>query len=81
MIDYDTGNYLYREFSEHYCWNYTNKTWTRRSHKKVMGRIYTISSFHGEKFNLCVLLIHVKGPIEFDDLLTVNGFTRECHQL
>ena len=49
--------------------------------QKVMGRIYTISSFHGEKFNLCVLLIHVKGPIEFDNLLTVNGFTRECHQL
>ena len=49
--------------------------------KKVMGRIYTISSFHGEKFNLRVLLIHVKGSIGFDDLLTVNGFTRECHPL
>lgn len=45
--------------------------------KEVMGRIYTISSFHGEKFNLCVLLNHVKRPIGFDDLLTVNGLTRE----
>ena len=31
--------------------------------KKVMGRIYTISSIDGEKFNLRVLLNHVKGPI------------------
>ena len=45
--------------------------------KKVMGRIYTISSFHGEKFNLRVLLNHVKRPIVFNDLLTINGLTRE----
>ena len=45
--------------------------------KKVMGRIYTISSFHGEKFNLHVLLNHVKRPIVFNDLLTINGLTRE----
>ena len=64
MIDHDARNYLYREFPKNYCWNYTNKTWTRRiSHKKVMGRIYTISSIDGEKFNLRVLLNHVKGPI------------------
>ena len=45
--------------------------------KKVMGRIYTISSFHGEKFNLRVLLNYVKRPIGFDDLLIVNGLIRE----
>ncbi|KAK4596818.1 hypothetical protein RGQ29_014731 [Quercus rubra] len=72
MIDHDARNYLYREFPEHYCWDYKNKTWTRRSHKKVMGRIYTVSPFDGEKFNLRVLLNHVKGPTGFDDLLTVN---------
>ena len=45
--------------------------------KKVMGRIYTISSFYGDKFNLRVLLNHVKKPIVFNDLLTINGLTRE----
>ncbi|KAK4596817.1 hypothetical protein RGQ29_014730 [Quercus rubra] len=71
MIDHDARNYLYREFPEHYCWDYKNKTWTRRSsHKKVVGRIYTVSPFDGEKFNLRVLLNHVKGPTGFDDLLT-----------
>ena len=40
-----------------------------------MGKIYTVSPFDGEKFNLRVLLKHVKGPTGFDDLLTVNGIT------
>ena len=53
-----------------------NKTLThRRSHKKVMGRIYTVSPFDGDKFYLRVLLNHVKGPTGFDNLLTVNGIT------
>ena len=60
MIDHDARNFLYREFLEHYRWDYKNKTWTqRRSHKKVVNRIYTVSLFDGEKFNLCVLLNHV----------------------
>ncbi|XP_075654860.1 uncharacterized protein LOC142625034 [Castanea sativa] len=76
MIDHDARNYVYREFPEHYCWDYKNNIWTRRrSHKKVVGRIYTVSPFDGEKFNLRVLLNHVKGPTGFDDLLTVNGIT------
>ena len=76
MINHDARNYLYREFLEHYRWDYKNKTWTRRrSHKKVVDRIYTVSPFDGKKFNLCVLLNHVKGPTGFDDLLTVNGIT------
>ncbi|XP_075659192.1 uncharacterized protein LOC142629089 [Castanea sativa] len=74
MIDHDARNYLYREFLEHYCWDYKNNIWTRRrSYKKVVGRIYAVSLFDGEKFNLRVLLNHVKGPTRFDDLLTVNG--------
>ena len=40
-----------------------------------MGRVYTVSSFDGEKFNLGVLLNHVKEPTGFDNLLTVNGIT------
>ena len=40
-----------------------------------MGKVYTVSPFDGENFNLHVLLNHVKGPIGFDDLLTVNEIT------
>ena len=46
-----------------------------------MGRIYTVSPFDGEKFNLRVLLNHVKGPIGFDDLFTMNGITYPTFKL
>ena len=54
MIDHDAWNYLYREFPKHYYWDYKNKTLTRRrSHQKVVGRVYTVSPFDRGKFNLC----------------------------
>ncbi|KAL0007370.1 hypothetical protein SO802_008872 [Lithocarpus litseifolius] len=75
-IDADARQYLYREFSEHYCWNRNSKSWRRRiSNKKVIGRIYTVSPSEGERFYLRVILNHVKGPTGFQDLLTVNGIT------
>ena len=75
-IDADARQYLYREFPEHYCWNRNSKSWRRRiSHKKVIGRIYTVSPSEGERFYLRVILNHVKGPTEFQDLLTVNEIT------
>ena len=75
-IDADARQYLYREFLEHYCWNRNSKSWRRRiSHKKVIGRIYTVSPSEGERFYLRVILNHVKGPTEFQDLLTVNEIT------
>lgn len=75
-IDADARQYLYREFPEHYCWNRNSKSWRRRiSHKKVIGRIYTVSPSEGERFYLRVILNHVKGPTGFQDLLTVNGIT------
>ena len=40
-----------------------------------MGKVYIVSSFDGEKFNLGVLLNHVKEPTGFDNLLIVNGIT------
>ena len=46
-----------------------------------MGKVYTVSPFDGEKFNLHVLLNHVKGPIGFDDLLTVNEITYPTFKL
>ncbi|KAJ1425549.1 hypothetical protein SESBI_10897 [Sesbania bispinosa] len=42
----------------------------RRSNNKV---IYTVSPTEGEKFYLCVLLSHLRGPTSWESLLTVNG--------
>ncbi|KAJ1377204.1 Helitron helicase-like domain [Sesbania bispinosa] len=66
--------YLYKEIPEHYCWHQRDKEWNpRRSRKKVIGRIYTVSPTEGEKLYLRVLLSHIRGPTSWESLLSVNG--------
>ena len=61
--DPEARRYLYREISEHYSWHQKDKEWRRRrSQKKVIGRIYTVSPSEGEKFYLHVLLSNLRGP-------------------
>ncbi|KAI5408976.1 hypothetical protein KIW84_054703 [Lathyrus oleraceus] len=74
QMDPDARNYLYREIPEHYCWLKGVKKWQRRRTKrKVIGRIYTVSPSEGEKFYLRVLLSHLRGPTSWECLLTHNG--------
>ena len=66
-------SYLYREILEHYCWHKRYKKWfQRRSNRKFVGRIYTISPLKGEKFYLCVLLSHLRGPTSWEYVLSLN---------
>ncbi|XP_016168672.1 uncharacterized protein LOC107611233 [Arachis ipaensis] len=65
---------LYREIPEYYSWHSKEKEWRRRrSQKRAIGRIYTISPTEREKFYLRILLSNVREPTGWDDLLTVNG--------
>ncbi|CAK8574133.1 unnamed protein product [Lathyrus sativus] len=74
QMDPHATNYLYREIPEHYCWLKGVKKWQRRQRKrKVIGRIYTVSSSEGEKPYLRVLLSHLRGPTSWEYLLTHNG--------
>ncbi|XP_050896077.1 uncharacterized protein LOC127102785 [Lathyrus oleraceus] len=74
QMDPHARNYLYREIPEHYCWLKGVKKWQRRRTKrKVIGRIYTVSPSEGEKFYLRVLLSHLRGPTSWECLLTHNG--------
>ncbi|XP_075112513.1 uncharacterized protein LOC142182255 [Nicotiana tabacum] len=52
------------------------KIWTKRKTRSVIGRIATANRREGERYYLRLLLNHVRGPLSFKDLLTVNG--REC---
>ncbi|XP_027941254.1 uncharacterized protein LOC114195057 [Vigna unguiculata] len=71
--DPQSRTFLYRKIPEHYCWNNRHKEWyPRRSNKKVIGRIYTVSPFEGDKFFLWVLLSHIRGPTSWEYLLSPN---------
>ncbi|KAI5428568.1 hypothetical protein KIW84_033531 [Lathyrus oleraceus] len=76
LRDPQARKYLYREIPEHYCWNKRDMEWhRRRSTRKVIGRIYTVSPSEGDKFYLRLLLSHVTGPTSWEYLLTNNGMT------
>jgi hypothetical protein len=76
LRDPQARKYLYREIPEHYCWNKRDMEWhRRRSTRKVIGRIYTVSPSEGDKFYLRLLLSHVIGPTSWEYLLTNNGMT------
>ncbi|KAI5402370.1 hypothetical protein KIW84_050113 [Lathyrus oleraceus] len=76
LQDPQARKYLYREIPEHYCWNKWDMEWhRRRSTRKVIGRIYTVSPSEGDKFYLQLLLSHVIGPTSWEYLLTNNGMT------
>ncbi|XP_050896186.1 uncharacterized protein LOC127102912 [Lathyrus oleraceus] len=76
LRDPQARKYLYREIPEHYCWNKRDMEWhRRRSTRKVIGRIYTVSPSEGDKFYLRLLLSHVTGSTSWEYLLTNNGMT------
>ncbi|XP_074318892.1 uncharacterized protein LOC141655727 [Silene latifolia] len=66
--------YLYPNFTEHYRWDTTQRTWFKRKTKSiVIGRLVFVSPSEGERYFLRLLLAHVKAPKSFEDLRTVNG--------
>ncbi|XP_050915733.1 uncharacterized protein LOC127130809 [Lathyrus oleraceus] len=76
LRDPQARKYLYREIPDHYCWNKRDMEWHhRRSTRKVIGTIYTVSPSEGDKFYLRLLLSYVTGPTSWEYLLTNNGTT------
>ncbi|XP_021728316.1 uncharacterized protein LOC110695386 [Chenopodium quinoa] len=77
----DGPQYLYSEFSEHFVWTASAKTWTKReTKKKVIGRMAFVSPSEGERYYLRLLLANVRGPKSFQDLRTVNGYIHATYQ-
>ncbi|KAK9689010.1 hypothetical protein RND81_09G027900 [Saponaria officinalis] len=51
------------------------KTWFRRKNKLIVtGRLAFVAPAEGERYFLRLLLLHVRGPKSFEDLLTVDGY-------
>ncbi|XP_070019675.1 uncharacterized protein [Nicotiana sylvestris] len=49
--------------------------WTRRIKGKVIGRVVTCHPIEGERYYLRLLLMNVRGPKSYQDLLTVDGIS------
>ena len=74
---------LYHDIPLHFTWDSSRKRWRPRPNrvperpsynyntgkKPVVGRINTCSPKNLEKYALCMLLLNIKGPESFDDLL------------
>ncbi|XP_042988822.1 uncharacterized protein LOC122316361 [Carya illinoinensis] len=73
QVDQNARKLLYKEFPEFYVWSQQYKMWTIRKKQVVIGRIVTANPFEGEMYYLRMLLNHIRGPLSFDHLKTVNG--------
>ncbi|XP_012849577.1 PREDICTED: uncharacterized protein LOC105969365 [Erythranthe guttata] len=66
---------LYKEFPEYFVWEPAKKKWKVRQKQAVVGRLCTVNPFEGERYFERLLLMNVRCPTSFKDLLTVNGHT------
>nr|XP_016471553.1 PREDICTED: uncharacterized protein LOC107793670 isoform X1 [Nicotiana tabacum]XP_016471558.1 PREDICTED: uncharacterized protein LOC107793670 isoform X1 [Nicotiana tabacum]XP_016471563.1 PREDICTED: uncharacterized protein LOC107793670 isoform X1 [Nicotiana tabacum]XP_016471572.1 PREDICTED: uncharacterized protein LOC107793670 isoform X1 [Nicotiana tabacum]XP_016471583.1 PREDICTED: uncharacterized protein LOC107793670 isoform X1 [Nicotiana tabacum]XP_016471591.1 PREDICTED: uncharacterized pro len=66
-------NLLYREFPEYFVWSSSDKFWALRQCRCTVDRVVTCHPTEGERYYLRLLLMHVRGPTSYEDLLMVNG--------
>ncbi|CAG9765932.1 unnamed protein product [Ceutorhynchus assimilis] len=63
--------YVFKKVDGKYQWIH------RQRQFNVIGRMYSVSPTQTELFHLRILLLHVKGPLSFEDIKTVNGVRQE----
>ncbi|KAL3848720.1 hypothetical protein ACJIZ3_010602 [Penstemon smallii] len=66
-------NLLYKEYPEYFVWEGTKHKWKPRQRQVVVGRLCSVSPMEGERYFERLLLINVRCPSSFDDLMTVGG--------
>ena len=73
----EARQYLYHEIPNHFTYDKKQALWRERKRggNKVIGRMYSVSPRDREKYFLRTLLLHVRGPMSYDDLRTYNGVT------
>ncbi|SAL95952.1 hypothetical protein [Absidia glauca] len=73
----------YSEIPSRYAWQAKPRKWTRRTRppiQNVVSRIYSARISNIELFSLRLLLLHVQGPLSFDDLRTFDGTIHSTFQ-
>ncbi|KAJ8984535.1 hypothetical protein NQ317_006821 [Molorchus minor] len=74
-IDIQARQYLYTEIPLHYVWQQAQRRWTqrRRGGDKIVVRLYNVNGRNQELYCLRLLLLHVRGAQNYEDLRTVEG--------
>src|ERR1043165_6006181 len=72
-LDPQACDFVYHDIPMHYV--FAAKKWKRRQRGEntIIARMYHVSPNDVECYYLRLLLLHVKGPLSFDDIKTVNG--------
>ncbi|GMF51137.1 unnamed protein product [Phytophthora fragariaefolia] len=72
---------LYQEIPKAFSWDAKAKVWVRRKkYQAAIGRLIHVSPMDRERFYLCLLLCHRKGPTLFENLRTVDGVVHPTFQ-
>ncbi|KYN18631.1 ATP-dependent DNA helicase PIF1, partial [Trachymyrmex cornetzi] len=84
VVPYEAKQYFYSDIPSHYVFKKvtingkTINRWEKRQrYFNCIGRMYSVSPSQIELFHLRILLLHVKGAKNFEELRTVNN---EIHQ-
>lgn len=85
-IESSANKYFYTQIPLNHVWNDNQKKWIKRKRGgvKVISRMYVLSPRDIELFHLRMLLLHVRGPKNFENLPTYEGvthptFVAACH--
>ncbi|KAL3827986.1 hypothetical protein ACJIZ3_022998 [Penstemon smallii] len=71
-VDAKRLNLVYRDFPEFFVWEPTKRNWKLRKKQLVIGRLCTVSPTEGERYFERLLLVNVRCPTSFADLMTVG---------
>lgn len=73
--------FLYSEIPLHYVYGRNEWKPRQRGGNKVVSRMYTVNPRDEERFYLRTLLLHVPGPISFEDLRTFDENTFQTFKI
>jgi hypothetical protein len=71
----ETRQLTYCEFPQQWTWDDRDRKWTKRQRNFKIGRLYYVNPAEGERFYLRLLLMIVKGAMDYKDLRTYNNIT------
>ncbi|KAK9054325.1 hypothetical protein SSX86_025403 [Deinandra increscens subsp. villosa] len=78
---YPEGRCLtYRDYPTMFTWHDKEREWRPRKSGFSIGRIYFVCPSMGERYYLRMLLNHVRGPLSFEDIRTVDGVVHPTYR-